>query len=218
MNIKICSKCKTEKDFSCFNKSKAGKFGLKAECKVCSSLRFKEHYENNRDVLIKKSRDFRESNPEYAKQYWVEYYKNNRQDCINKSLSYNKSLTKQQRSSINSKYYQRNKSTVRKSNRRWMLSNPSKSSFYSATRRSLKKRATIKSLSVKDLEDIYSYYLLAKELSLASGISFCVDHIVPLSNSIVCGLNVPWNLQILTTSENCSKNNKFYEKDDYGIN
>ena len=38
---------------------------------------------------------------------------------------------------------------------------------------------------------------------------FEVDHVVPLTHDLVCGMHVPWNLQVLPVSVNRSKGNKF---------
>jgi 5-methylcytosine-specific restriction endonuclease McrA len=58
-------------------------------------------------------------------------------------------------------------------------------------------------LNQVQIEEMRSIYLAAKP-------GEHVDHIVPLKSNLVCGLHVPWNLQILPERVNLQKSNNMW--------
>ena len=71
------------------------------------------------------------------------------------------------------------------------------------------KEATPTWLTDLMLSEIKQLYKQRQELSESTGIEYHVDHIVPIQGENVCGLHVPWNLQIITAEENLKKSNKY---------
>jgi len=49
----------------------------------------------------------------------------------------------------------------------------------------------------------------AKRRSLETGFPHVTDHIIPMNHTLVCGLTVPWNLQIITLAQNTAKSNRW---------
>jgi len=79
-------------------------------------------------------------------------------------------------------------------------------------RRKTVLKATPNGLSKESLKEIDEIYAVAQRLRSAVGIDFHVDHIVPLNNPTVCGLHVPWNLQVIPAKENLRKGNSFIQE------
>jgi hypothetical protein len=44
-------------------------------------------------------------------------------------------------------------------------------------------------------------------LTAATGVRHVIDHVVPVTHPLVCGLTVPWNLQIVPWRVNAAKRN-----------
>ena len=86
---------------------------------------------------------------------------------------------------------------------------PEKAVERGVRRRNTKHKATPLWLSKSDKKDIGKIYKECRARNKEAGyIKYHVDHIIPLQGTDVCGLHVPWNLQIITARENLAKSNK----------
>lgn len=79
--------------------------------------------------------------------------------------------------------------------------------YHTAKRHAQKLQATPPWLTDEQKAEIKVIYSECRRLQDETGIAHNVDHVHPLQGETVCGLHVPWNLQILTESENCAKHN-----------
>ena len=66
---KICSKCKVDQCISNFTKDCDKPDGLRNWCKQCCSKSASKYYKNNKDELLKYSKEYYSNNTEYFKKY-----------------------------------------------------------------------------------------------------------------------------------------------------
>jgi hypothetical protein len=90
----------------------------------------------------------------------------------------------------------------------WKVRNPEQVQASSNAWKRRARHATPKWLTPEHRHQIRELYLAARDLTRRTGVRHVVDHVVPLRSAEVCGLHVPWNLQILSHADNCSKSNR----------
>lgn len=205
MESKQCNECRDIKINSLhFSKLKKSDDGFYPICKLCVNkeiyqknkekikLRAKTWYQNNSQKVMENNRIRLKSKPGYE----ANYARERRKKCSEKIAN------------TVAKYRDKNRQTIYRKNQERRKLHPEKVNALTAKRRFSKKNATPLWLTEFDLDYIKNVYLQARFLQSLDGIKRCVDHIIPLKNDIVCGLHVPWNLQVLTKPENSRKHNK----------
>lgn len=109
---------------------------------------------------------------------------------------------------IRKRYIDRHPDIIMAARSKWRSENKGKINHYAVMRLAAKLRATPSWLSNAMVAEIESMYTARAKIEAETGIKHHVDHIIPLQGETVCGLHVPWNLQILTAAENVRKSNK----------
>ena len=104
-------------------------------------------------------------------------------------------------------HYLSNRDRLRALGKQHYIDNKSVYLHYSKLRKLAQKKRTPPWLNKEQKQQILSFYREAKSLQITTGVDYHVDHIVPLCGKTVCGLHVPWNLQVIEGSINLSKSN-----------
>jgi hypothetical protein len=128
--------------------------------------------------------------------------------CLYEQVKDWKVRNKEKLNKIESAYREANRERVRETAKRWRQNNKGKKNADTAKRFAAKMQRTPKWLSKDQKLRIVCYYQVAQMRTEETGYSWHVDHIVPMRGEAVCGLHVPWNLQVITAVENMAKNNR----------
>ncbi len=188
--MKVCTKCLEPKALEDFYNSKKAADGKKWECKECSKKYVKTYGKANQAHILEKAKEWRKNNQEASNRHRATWAKKN-PDKV-------KITAKKNREKYKDIY------TV--AIEKWRKANPAKCKATKARRRAAEKNASV---VWADTEAINEIYRQAEILTIETGILHEIDHIHPLNHTLICGLHVESNLQILSQHDNRVKSNKF---------
>lgn len=182
MTEKICIKCRESKPLSEFYPRKSRGSGYDSKCKSCMTAAM---------------RAFRKT--AHGKMKDAEQRRRRR-----KKMTPEEKLAKHQQAYRKQKAKPEQVKKRYKSTKEWRQRNPHKSREYRAQRRAKLLQATP---AFANRDKIKAIYALATLESKLTGRRITVDHIVPLSHPLVCGLHVEYNLSPVTDKYNFAKRN-----------
>jgi hypothetical protein len=216
--VKTCRDCTTSKPGAAFGADVRNRDGLKGVCKECENLRVAAWRRANEGGKYT-------SHKEASRIRAAEYYSENRKEIRAKAIERSSLIEVKQRKAAADKAYQMaNADRLRKLATERRHANPELWNRFNRERSKKPENAARKAADVAwrraalrratpswvNRDELVQIYRSAKEAQRNTGKKMHVDHIVPLVSPIVCGLHVPWNLQVLFYKDNHSKSNKHW--------
>jgi plasmid stabilization system protein ParE len=155
----------------------------------------KSSYTRDPEARKEYMRKWREANPDKVASYYKPTGAPPRSDIA---------ATPEEKAERGRKWRRENKERARELKNRWRKENRVKVKSREKTRELRKINAVPTWANLKAIDAIYAH---CQDVCELTGEIYHVDHIVPLRSTLVCGLHVEFNLQVITAEENSAKSN-----------
>jgi hypothetical protein len=188
---KACKQCGLVKPHSDFYACKNRLDGLRAECKSCIKRLSSAAYFSNKDRRAITVKAWRVAN----------------RDKVAELARARTRLNPEMGRAATKRWRAKNREQHRVYRRKYRHINPA-----SVVASELRRKRALEQACVKwaDQKAISAIYRKSRALSKKTGSKFEVDHIVPLRHTLVCGLHVEANLEIVPLTVNRRKSNSFW--------
>lgn len=166
------------------------------------------YYEANKVKIISRSAEWVKKNRERFERNQVEY-RNKNADRRRANTRNWCAKNPEKKKKMDSEYRAANMDAEKVRSRAWRVKNRARKNFLEANRKARRMKATPKWANRFFISEIYD--LAQRRTKCKSGgVSWHVDHIVPLKSKLVCGLHVEHNLRVIPGAENASKGNRHW--------
>lgn len=190
--MKPCGCCGVVKQLSEFYKRVGSPDGHRNDCKDCRKQSSLKNYFANHENKKAKNMEYYKKRKAANPDLWVAVYAKRREVSLATSKT----------------YYLNNIEERKAKQRAWSKVNRGTANALSKRYKLKKTNATPVWLSEFDLLAMKCKYQVAAMLNRHGVEAWHVDHIIPIRGKDVCGLHVPWNLQVIPAKDNLAKSNR----------
>lgn len=170
--------------------------------------KMKAYYKANKEKILARSADWVKNNPERFERNQSEYRKKNAERRRANTRDWCKK-NPDKKKKMDAEYRAENIVAAKAKSRKWRLENRARKNFLDANRKARRLKATPRWANRFFISEIYDLAQRRTKCN-SGGVSWHVDHIVPLKSKLVCGLHVEHNLRVIPGSENASKGNRYW--------
>lgn len=225
METKLCKKCQIEKSISLFQRDKSKKDGYRNSCKECQKIYHKGYYENNKESINVKNKNWKVENIEVVSKMSKDYYEKNKEAILFKDkiwVQKNKDKVRERKR----KWYNKNRDLILNKKKTYIQNRKKVDPLYHLQltiqcliKTSFRKKDFNKPRTLSILGCSYEEFKIHIESQFLDGMNWenyglwHLDHKIPVSwaknEEELYKLNHFTNFQPLWAFENQSKSNKY---------